>query len=135
LVVRERVVHLAFLMHLILHPALLQMFCHRRTAVSGVGVQALVSGIERDPRVRAAVRARSGRRCERPGCNAARGYAGFFDVHHILEAENSDRVWNCVTLCPNCHREAHFAPNRDEINSQLLAHAVQWYPASGRGRV
>ena len=84
------------------------------------------SGVRRDPRVRAAVLRRSGRRCERAGCNTARNFTGFFDVHHVLRAEKGDRVWNCVTLCPNCHREAHYAPDRDEINEQLLRFAAQF---------
>jgi 5-methylcytosine-specific restriction protein A len=78
------------------------------------------SHVNRDQRVRTAVLQRAQRRCEREGCGAARDYPGFLDVHHILGAEKSDRVWNCVALCPNCHREAHAAPNRDEINAALL---------------
>ncbi len=83
----------------------------------------LVSGVRRDPRVRRTVIKRSKRICEQPGCRATRNFAGFIDVHHILGAAKSDRVWNCVALCPNCHREAHYAPNRDEINALLLKFA------------
>jgi len=84
------------------------------------------SGVRRNARVRAAVLRGSGRRCERAGCNTARNFTGFFDVHHVLKAEKGDRVWNCVTLCPNCHRDAHYAPDRDEINGQLLSFANQF---------
>jgi 5-methylcytosine-specific restriction protein A len=30
-----------------------------------------------------------------------------------------------VALCPNCHREAHFAPNRAAINRELLKLAMR----------
>jgi 5-methylcytosine-specific restriction protein A len=81
------------------------------------------SNVKRDHRVRAAVLERARGKCERTECGTARDYSGFFDVHHILGAEKSDRVWNCVALCPNCHREAHAAPDQEEINAHLLAFA------------
>lgn len=85
-----------------------------------------VSGVKRDPRVRREVIKRSKRVCERSGCGEKRNYPGFIDVHHILGAAKSDRVWNCVALCPNCHREAHYAPDRYRINKQLLQFATQF---------
>ncbi|QHF00098.1 hypothetical protein PMA4326_000280 [Pseudomonas syringae pv. maculicola str. ES4326] len=72
------------------------------------------------PKVRKAVIDRCGARCERPGCGASRPYTGFLDVHHILGVEVSDRVSNCVALCPNCHRDAHFSESRDSLNESLL---------------
>jgi 5-methylcytosine-specific restriction protein A len=78
------------------------------------------SYVKRDPKVRNEVIKRANNRCEREGCGDGRAYPGFLDVHHILGVEKSDRVWNCVALCPNCHREAHFAPDRDRINEKLL---------------
>lgn len=84
------------------------------------------SGFPRDPAVRAAVRARAAGRCERGGCGEHRGYPGFLDVHHILGIEVSDRVWTCVALCPNCHREAHFSPAHDAINATLAAFAARF---------
>lgn len=85
------------------------------------------SEVRRDPRVRRVVIDRT-TSCERPGCGESREYAGFLDVHHILGVDKSDRVWNCVALCPNCHREAHFAPEADHLNAQLLAYASRWKP-------
>ncbi|MBY0437605.1 MAG: HNH endonuclease [Burkholderiales bacterium] len=85
----------------------------------------LRSEIPRDVRVRQAVIERASG-CERSGCGESRSYRGFLDVHHILGAENGDRVWNCVALCPNCHREAYFAPTADKINAQLLAFAERF---------
>ena len=84
------------------------------------------SGYPRDPKVRAAVRQRAAGRCERASCGTSRPYSGFLDVHHILGIGVSDRVWSCVALCPNCHREAHFAPDRDQINSALRDYARQF---------
>lgn len=84
------------------------------------------SGYPRDHRVRAAVRARAGGSCERDGCGDGRDYPGFLDVHHILGIDVSDRVWTCVALCPNCHREAHFSPDRDAINEALRVYASRY---------
>lgn len=85
------------------------------------------SEVKRDDRVRRKVLERAGG-CERASCGERRAYAGFLDVHHILGVEKSDRVWNCVALCPNCHREAHFSPNRESINAQLLEYASRFAP-------
>lgn len=84
------------------------------------------SNVKRDRAVRRKVLERSGGKCERESCTSTQNYPGFIDVHHILRAEISDRVWNCVALCPNCHRDAHFAPNRDALNAELLAYAEQF---------
>ncbi len=81
------------------------------------------SGFRRDDAVRRQVLLRSGGCCERAGCGERRAYPGFLDVHHVMGIENSDRVWTCVALCPNCHREAHFAPEREEINEMLRIYA------------
>lgn len=83
------------------------------------------SEVKRDSRVRRAVLSRT-QSCERDDCGTHRDFSGFLDVHHILGIEKSDRVWNCVALCPNCHREAHFAPNADDLNTKLLEYAKQF---------
>lgn len=84
------------------------------------------SFVKRDPRVRRNVIARAKNGCERSTCGEKRAYPGFLDVHHILGVEASDRIWTCVALCPNCHREAHFSPTRAKINEELLAYASQF---------
>lgn len=84
------------------------------------------SNVKRDPRVRREVIKRAKKGCERESCADERRYPGFLDVHHILGVEKSDRVWNCVALCPNCHREAHFGPDRERINAELLEFAAQF---------
>jgi len=91
------------------------------------------SGVRRDQRVRTAVLRRAQGKCEREGCGATRGYGGFFDVHHILGAEKSDRFWNCVALCPNCHRETHASPDRDQINDSLLVFAMRFKNSRATG--
>jgi 5-methylcytosine-specific restriction protein A len=84
------------------------------------------SEVKRDGRVRSAVIQRSAGKCERRGCDANRPFKGFLDVHHVLGAENGDRFWNCVALCPNCHREAHLSPDAASINKELLVFAAQF---------
>jgi 5-methylcytosine-specific restriction protein A len=82
------------------------------------------SHVKRDKRVRKQVIERSNNSCE--NCGTKREYQGFLDVHHILGVEKSDRVWNCVALCPNCHRETHFSPEQDVLNAQLLEIAQRY---------
>lgn len=96
----------------------------------GAQITMIRSGYPRDPKVRAAVRDRAQGRCERDGCREARAYPGFLDVHHILGIEISDRVWTCVALCPNCHREAHYSPDHAAINDRLRVFAAQFEPAT-----
>jgi 5-methylcytosine-specific restriction protein A len=98
----------------------------------GKRFQQIVSGVKRDPAVRRAVIKRCNGTCERPGCGAGRAYPGFLDVHHILGAEKSDRLWTCVALCPNCHREAHFSPESDQLNAELLEFARRFSPSKTR---
>lgn len=99
-------------------------------------VSTVRSYVKRDSRVRAEVRRRAKGRCERPSCNTGPRYEQFLDVHHILGVQKSDRVWNCVALCPNCHRDAHYAPDAAEINAILLKFAKQFQkkPAKGTKR-
>lgn len=85
------------------------------------------SQVKRDDRVRRKVLKRAGG-CERALCIDRRTYPGFLDVHHILGIEKSDREWTCVALCPNCHREAHFSPERDKLNEELLEYALRFAP-------
>lgn len=99
---------------------------------TGTRVTTVRSGYPRDPKVRAAVRERANGRCERKGCAEARDYPGFLDVHHIFGIEVSDRVWTCVALCPNCHREAHFSPDHEAINENLRLFAAQFGSATTR---
>lgn len=89
-------------------------------------VPTISSKVKRDPKVRRAVIKRAINGCERESCSDKRCYLGFLDVHHILGVEKSDRVWNCVALCPNCHREAHYGPDRVRLNDELFKFASQF---------
>ena len=89
----------------------------------GLSYMVMKSYVRRDPKVRQKVIERATSGCERESCTDTRKYPGFLDVHHILGVQNSDRYWNCVALCPNCHREAHYSPDRERINEELLSFA------------
>lgn len=89
-------------------------------------VPTISSKVKRDPKVRKEVIKRAINGCENKSCSDKRRYPGFLDVHHILGVEKSDRVWNCVALCPNCHRDAHYGPDRDRFNDELLKFASQF---------
>lgn len=89
------------------------------------------SFVKRDMKVREAVLWRAGGKCERKDCDVTRDFVAFFDVHHILGAGTSDRVWNCVALCPNCHREAHYSPHAERINAELLRFARSFELSKG----
>ncbi|WP_261530682.1 HNH endonuclease signature motif containing protein [Burkholderia multivorans] len=89
------------------------------------------SEVKRDHQVRRAVLARTNV-CERAGCEQVQRYRGFLDVHHILGVEKGDRVWNCVALCPNCHRDAHYSADAQTLNLQLLEYAKRFQPSRDR---
>jgi 5-methylcytosine-specific restriction protein A len=95
---------------------------------AGERTSSLRSGVRRDSKVRAKVLERAHHTCERVSCRASRLYPGFLDVHHVLGAESSDRVWTCVALCPNCHREAHLASDAQRINEELRLLALSFAP-------
>lgn len=50
------------------------------------------------------------------------GNIPFLEVHHIqkLADDGPDTCENVAALCPNCHREAHFGINKDQIKVSLL---------------
>ncbi len=82
------------------------------------------SKVRRSRRVRERVRQRANGICER--CKDSRPYGNFLDVHHIMGVEKSDRVWTCVAICPNCHREAHVSPDAEAINAELMRFAAKF---------
>lgn len=45
----------------------------------------------------------------------------FLEVHHIsrLSDDGPDHPNNVAAICPNCHREAHYGKNKDEIKDAL----------------
>lgn len=61
--------------------------------------------------------------CEQPAPFRLPDGTPFLEVHHIipLESGGPDTIENCVALCPNCHREVHYAANkfqREYLNSK-----------------
>lgn len=54
--------------------------------------------------------------CEQPAPFRLADGTPFLEVHHVipLEAGGPDTIENCVALCPNCHREVHYAPNEGQ---------------------
>lgn len=50
----------------------------------------------------------------------------FLEVHHIepLAERGKDIVKNTVGLCPNCHREAHYGINNEEIKKKLKEYII-----------
>lgn len=82
----------------------------------------------RDPAIRAAALKRAGGRCEhcnQPGFAMANGSI-YLETHHIrpLSGGGPDSLGNAIVLCPNDHKRAHFAVERDQLRqemSQLIA--------------
>jgi len=86
-------------------------------------VQTISYGFKRNPDVIAAVLKRSKGRCELCGV-----YAPFYkisdgspylEVHHwkTLAEGGEDTIENAASLCPNCHKRAHFGKEREFIKS------------------
>lgn len=89
-----------------------------------------VSGFafERDRAVRHAVLARANGKCEYcgdPGFKMANGGI-YLETHHVVPLceGGKDGVRNVVALCPNDHRRAHYAAQRDRIRLELLARTI-----------
>jgi 5-methylcytosine-specific restriction protein A len=82
--------------------------------------------VERSRLVRAYALARAAGLCELCGEPApfvsTRGEP-FLEVHHIhrLSDGGADRPDAVASLCPNCHRQAHFGENSQQINLTLSA--------------
>ncbi len=83
----------------------------------------------RDPNVRKAVLRRANGKCELCGVKGFEmaGGAIYLETHHVipLADRGDDHVFNVAALCPNDHRRAHYAQERDEIQQQLLAFLSQ----------
>jgi hypothetical protein len=79
---------------------------------------------ERSAAVRQMVMARSKGRCEwcgQPGFIKHDGQI-YLESHHVvpLFQEGDDSVENVIALCPNDHRMAHYAANRDDLAIAML---------------
>ncbi|WP_198159241.1 HNH endonuclease [Methylomonas lenta] len=86
----------------------------------------------RSPEVRKSVLIRASGVCEfcgQPGFKTAAGTI-YLETHHViaLAEDGPDVEWNVVAICPNDHRRAHHAENREEVRTQLLAILAKQYP-------
>jgi len=86
------------------------------------------STVKRDPAVQAWVLRYAGGVCELCGSNApflTEDGIPFLEVHHVVCLANGgeDTVYNAVALCPNCHRECHYAApgTRKKLDAMLTA--------------
>jgi hypothetical protein len=53
--------------------------------------------------IRAEVYNRSKHSCENPDCR----YKTSIHIHHIDMNNSNNKLFNLISLCPNCHQEAH----------------------------
>lgn len=60
--------------------------------------------------------------CEKPAPFVSEAGIPFLEVHHIfrLADDGPDQPENVAALCPNCHREAHFGKDKNQLKKQLL---------------
>lgn len=92
-----------------------------------------VTTYNRSPEVRRAVLLRAAGVCEycgELGFKMGNG-AIFLETHHVIPlAENGfDVEWNVVAICPNDHRRAHYAENKQEIRKLLINNLSNYYPS------
>lgn len=74
----------------------------------------------RNPYVKAYILERADGRCERceqPAPFRLPNGKPYLEVHHVIPLEQSgpDTIENCIALCPNCHREVHYAPSDEYL--------------------
>jgi len=96
------------------------------TAITEPTVTRVRSGnvYRRDPKVRAEVLKIAGGRCE---CCGELGFiteAGerYLETHHVVgvSERGPDSSGNVVAVCPLCHRKAHYAADRIQIERKML---------------
>lgn len=72
----------------------------------------IVQQIERSAKICRRLKELYGNKCQICGFTFAKKDGGFYsEVHHLipLGRKGSDRVSNMVVLCPNCHKQMHYA--------------------------
>lgn len=79
----------------------------------------------RDPKVRDAVLLLSGGHCERCGQQGFVTITGdrYLETHHVVGVaeRGPDSIDNVIAVCPNCHRQAHFAANKIQVEREFMA--------------
>ena len=78
----------------------------------------------RNPKIRAAVLQMAAGRCERCDQLGFLTVSGtcYLETHHIVGVAESgpDSIDNVIAVCPNCHRQAHFAANRVQVENEFM---------------
>lgn len=77
----------------------------------------------RSAEVRRLVLDRAAGHCERCGVIGFETENGLYlETHHVVPLSESGRDWtgNVIALCPTCHRQAHFALDRQVLKAELL---------------
>jgi 5-methylcytosine-specific restriction endonuclease McrA len=78
----------------------------------------------RDIRVREAVLEFANGRCERCGQEGFLTASGerYLETHHVIGVaeRGPDTVDNVIAVCPNCHRQAHFAADRIHVERDFM---------------
>jgi hypothetical protein len=78
----------------------------------------------RDPRVRDAALKLAGGNCERCGQQGFLTASGerYLETHHVVGVaeRGPDAIDNIVAICPNCHRQAHFAADRVQVERDFM---------------
>ena len=92
------------------------------------------TALPRSPEVRRKVLERAQGSCEycgETGFKMANG-AIYLETHHVIPLGEGgpDVEWNVVAICPNDHRRAHFAVERDELSKQLIKALTTSYPSA-----
>jgi HNH endonuclease len=79
----------------------------------------------RDPKVRDAVLLLARGHCERCGQQGFLTITGdrYLETHHVVGVaeRGPDTTDNVIAVCPNCHRQAHFAADRVQVERELMA--------------
>lgn len=79
----------------------------------------------RDPKVRDAVLLLARGHCERCGQQGFLTITGdrYLETHHVVGVaeRGPDTTDNVVAVCPTCHRQAHFAADRVQVERELMA--------------
>lgn len=119
----------------------LQRSLHVDSSGSGVGIS-LQEYRRRSAAVHLYATLRANGRCE--GCGMPAPFSrpdgrAFLEVHHMtrLADDGPDLPANVATLCPNCHRRAHYSIDRMEFGCALREHIalLEEEIASGKGMI
>jgi 5-methylcytosine-specific restriction endonuclease McrA len=78
----------------------------------------------RDTKVRDAALKLAGGNCERCGQQGFLTSTGelYLETHHVVGVaeRGPDTIDNIIAICPNCHRQAHFAANRLQVERDFM---------------